>query len=181
MKKTFTTTLLIALCFITIGCTKTDVKNNTEQEETDTIEIIDEVEDMDVKETEINIEKVVYDWEGDLEDVTKGKTILGVNTEGTSSGFAQAVFNNTYTLQAVFEGLPDPEGTDFYEGWIVRREGSFNVISTGKASKIDGVYKNVYESEKDLSDHTFYVLTIEPDDGDPAPAEHILEGVLMRN
>ena len=173
MKKTLTTTLLTALCFITIGCTKTDVENNTEQiketEETNTIEIIEEGE------------KVVYDWEGDLEDVTKGKTILGVNTEGTSSGFAQAVFNNTYTLEAVFEELPDPEGTDFYEGWIVRREGGFNVISTGKASKIDGVYKNVYESEKDLSDHTFYVLTIEPDDGDPAPAEHILEGVLMRN
>jgi hypothetical protein len=32
MKKTLTTTLLIALCFITIGCTKTDVENDLEKE-----------------------------------------------------------------------------------------------------------------------------------------------------
>jgi len=32
MKKTITTTLLIALCFITIGCTKTDVENDLQSE-----------------------------------------------------------------------------------------------------------------------------------------------------
>lgn len=39
---------------------------------------------------------------------------------------------------------------------------------------------NTYSSGEDLTDHNFYVLTIEPDDGNPAPADHIVEGTLKR-
>lgn len=97
---------------------------------------------------------------------------------GTGIGEVKATFeNDTYTLSATFENLPDPEGTDFYEGWIVRNSPS-SVISTGVAEKENGVYTNMYSSGQDLTDHDFYVLTLEPDDGDPAPAAHILEGNL---
>jgi hypothetical protein len=100
---------------------------------------------------------------------------------GNATGIAQATFlNGNYTLVAVFDGLPDPEDTDFYEGWIVRRGEDQSVVSTGVISKENGVYKNTFTFEKDLADHDFYVVTIEPDDGDPAPADHILEGVLVK-
>ena len=79
-----------------------------------------------------------------------------------------------------FENLPNPVGTDFYEGWIVRKGLRFDVISSGRVEKVGGVYTNTYSSGQDLTDHDFYVLTIEPDDGDPAPAGHILEGTLSK-
>ena len=111
------------------------------------------------------------EYRADLEDVSGGN----------ATGIAQATFlEGNYTLVVVFDGLVDPEGSDFYEGWIVRQGENQSVVSTGVVSKKDGVYKNLFISEKDLSDHTFYVLTIEPDDGDPAPADHILEGTLVK-
>lgn len=108
-------------------------------------------------------------YSGDLSDVTGGD----------ASGFVQVEYEDgNYKLVAVFEDLPEPEGTDFYEGWVVRRGENKSVISTGKAEAPDGIYVNMFESTEDLRDHDYYVLTLEPDDGDPAPAEHILDGVI---
>lgn len=95
---------------------------------------------------------------------------------GNGEGIAQSVFSDgTYTLEVLFQELPEPEGSDFYEGWVVRKS-PLSVISTGKAEIQDLNYVNNFTSTEDLTDHTQYVLTLEPDDGDPAPAEHILEG-----
>ena len=124
---------------------------------------------------------IEYEYLGDLSDVTKGKTILSINTGGLSSGTAEAIFeNNTYKLKAEFKNLPELSNGNFYEGWVVRKGLRFSVLSTGKAEKIDGVYINTFESGIDLRDHDFYVLTIEPNDGDPAPADHILEGKMVK-
>jgi hypothetical protein len=111
-----------------------------------------------------------YDYVGTLKDVTGG------NSQGT----AKAVFvDGKYLLKVDLKFLPELQGTDFYEGWIVRKGVFFDVISTGKAIKAgDNEYINNYISEQDLTDHTFYVLTLEPDDGNPAPADHVLEGTL---
>ena len=98
---------------------------------------------------------------------------------GSASGSVVALFSaGQYNLNANFENLPEPEGTDFYEGWIVRKGIKFNVISTGKAVPEGGRYVNRFKSNENLLDHTFYVLTLEPDDGDPSPAKHILEGTM---
>jgi len=122
-----------------------------------------------------------YQYSGQLLDVTGGKTIRGVNTGGASSGVAKASFaDGTYSLLATFEDVPDPQGIDFYEGWVVRKGAEFHVLSTGRVKKIDGVYTNTYSSGEDLTDHDFYVLTLEPDDGNPAPADHIVEGTMTR-
>jgi hypothetical protein len=40
----------------------------------------------------------------------------------------------------------------------------------------DGMLVNHFTAESDISDHTFYVLTLEPRDNDPEAADHILEG-----
>jgi len=109
-----------------------------------------------------------YDYEGKLTDVSGG----------SSSGTARANYSEgNYTLLASFQSLPEPDGTDFYEGWVVRKS-PLSIISTGKAELDQGGYLNVYMSGQDLTDHDFYVLTLEPDDGDPAPAKHIVEGVM---
>ena len=124
---------------------------------------------MDAQEEGISaeeIEQMSYQYYGQLEDVSGG----------SSSGIVRATFEETYKMVATFENLPDPEGTDFYEGWIVIPGTS--VLSTGEAEKIGTEYVNEFRSTEDLTDHTFYVLTLEPDDGDPAPAKHILEGTM---
>jgi len=126
-------------------------------------------EDVMEKEEDV-IMKKIDDISGVLEDVSGGD----------ASGVAKAGFiDGGYTLVATFEGLTDPEGTDFYEGWIVRRGDDMNVISTGKVLEEETGYINHYTADENLLDHDFYIVTIEPDDGDPAPAVHILEGVMQ--
>ncbi len=114
-----------------------------------------------------------------LKNITSYFGELLSTSKGKANGIAQASFkNNQYQLVARFQDLPDLQGTDFYEGWIVRKGLKFDVISTGKATKENGEFINTYSTNIDLTDHDFYVLTLEPNDGDPAPAEHILEGTL---
>lgn len=154
----------------------------------DTVEMMmetDSVKDAMIKNMDdammIDIMEMTYDYSGQLADVTRGNDVRGINTGSSSYGVAMAIFKNTsYMLLATFENLPDPQGTDFYEGWVVRKGSKFSVISTGKITKVDGRYRNMYSSGKDLTDHTFYVLTIEPADNDPAPADHILEGTMIK-
>lgn len=119
-----------------------------------------------------------YQYSGALTDVTKGE-VTGINTWGEASGTAQASFENgVYSLLATFDSLPTPQGSDFYEGWVVRKQ-PFHFISTGRVDLSNGTYTNTYTSGENFTDHDFYVLTIEPDDGDPAPAEHIVEGTML--
>lgn len=103
-----------------------------------------------------------------------------VGVEGyTNSGTAVAKYNEVdgYQLFVTVKDLPDPEGTDFYEGWVFRKS-PLSVVSTGKLVKVDGQYQNEFSSDDDLIDHLQYVLTLEPDDGDPAPAVHVVEGPI---
>ncbi len=98
-------------------------------------------------------------------------------TGGEGFGIARSIFeNNQYTLVVEMGNLPEPSESYFYEGWVVRRGSELSVVSTGVVEKLDEKFVNVFKSATDLSDHDFYVLTLEPDDNDPAPAEHILEG-----
>ncbi len=100
-------------------------------------------------------------------------------TGGGSYGVARSAFlSGQYKLVVDMGGLPTPSEGYFYEGWIVRRGADMSVVSTGKAQVNGEGFVNVYLSSTNLADHDFYVLTLEPDDGDPAPAEHILEGTL---
>jgi hypothetical protein len=100
-------------------------------------------------------------------------------TGGNAYGLAYARVNNGQFQLVANMGLLDlPAENYFYEGWIVRRGKDVSVISTGRAVETTEGYINVFTSPEDLTDHAFYVLTLEPDDGDPSPAEHILEGII---
>lgn len=122
----------------------------------------------------------VFSATSQLQDVTEGKEIRGVTTSKDTIGYAGAYYrDNEYMLQASFENLSDPQGDDFYEGWAVRQS-PFAFISTGKLVKqSDGTYLNTFTSSTDYSAYDFYVLTLEPNDGNDAPADHILEGNIV--
>jgi hypothetical protein len=114
-------------------------------------------------------------FSADLVDVTEGNPVRGTQFDGNASGMFKIGFiGEMFAAEATFENLPDIEGTDFYEGWLVRTE-PFDFVSTGVVTKEGDQYVNRYLSEVDLSTYKKYVLTIEPDDGDPRPAEHVVE------
>ena len=113
-----------------------------------------------------------------LSDVTNGSFINGFTTQSLAKGSAEASYKEgTYTLSVSMEGLAHLTSDFFYEGWVVRKGDNLSVVSTGEAFlQADGSYMNRFESDADLTDHTTYVLTLEPRDDDPSPADHILDG-----
>lgn len=111
-----------------------------------------------------------------LENVTEWKTIRGVVFNDTETWSASNSTTETGNhVYAMFEYLPDAWPDNFYEGWIVRMSGWLSVLSTGELIMKDGVYVNDWSTIDNIDDHTFYVLTLEPRDNDPAPADHVLE------
>jgi hypothetical protein len=131
----------------------------------------------------IDLDKILdQDTETEVASVISkiSRSVLKNVTSGSGAGVVQATQSTTtYRLEAQFENLPELEDGFFYEGWIVRRNlANRSVLSTGPATKTIGGFTNIFTAEEKLFDHDFYVLTLEPDDGDPAPADHVLEGVL---
>lgn len=124
------------------------------------------------------IDEAPYTHSGILLDVTGGKDVRGINTGDAASGNAEArLVDGMYELKATIRNVPKPQGDDFYEGWVVRKF-PLSVVSTGRLIESPDGYENSFMSPKDLLDHGRYVLTLEPNDGDPAPAAHIVEGDL---
>lgn len=115
----------------------------------------------------INLERTYVIAES--EHVDTGKTHGAISASYTPS-------TNFYQLTGSFYDLPELEDGYFYEGWLIRNEGELSVVSTGALEDLGGgQFLDTFESEQDYTDHIQYVLTLEPDDGDPAPAEHVLE------
>lgn len=110
-------------------------------------------------------------------DITDWKEVRGIRTSDTKWYGKAGFTSNVYSLAVVFENLPEPQNWDFYEGWVVQKE-PFNFISTWRIEYKNGMQVNIFTSNKDYTNHDLYILTLEPDDGDPAPADHILEWVL---
>ncbi len=123
-------------------------------------------------------EEIVYKYSGELQDATDEKIIRHIDTGGAASGSVEVVLKDgVYTLSATFTGLQQPSGSDFYEGWIIN-ESTSELISVGQAAKSDDNYTISYNMGEDYSAYTKFVLTIEADDGESAPADHILEGII---
>jgi len=99
-----------------------------------------------------------------LEDVTGGQAI----------GTAWRQFSNDKFFHKVeVSGLLALEKGFFYEGWLVGDEGFF---STGRIGEETGKGVLYYKTDEDKSDFRGVVITLESEDGDSAPAEHVLEG-----
>ncbi len=106
-------------------------------------------------------------WVAELEDVSGG------NSKGTGyiSRGAKALSHE------VMAELPDPVGTDFYEGWLVQQTPTLKFFSTGEMVKEDdGSYSLSFQSERRYEDYNFVVITLETL-RDDVPEKHILEGL----
>ena len=109
-----------------------------------------------------------YDYYGTLSAVD------GSQTTG-EAGFSFT--DGNFLMAAQFEDLVDPQDGYFYEGWLVNpSNGEF--ISTGELSLATGAWMNTFSSNQDYTAYTKYVLTLEPRDDNPDPADHVAEGIL---
>lgn len=160
---------LVAIALIVVGVTFYLSNNNNEPQ----------VEQVSTSDTETpptipedTTTTLVYEANGTLEDVSSSGSI----------GQAEATYydDGTFELIAEFQNLAPTSNGDFYEGWLVN-QATKDFFSTGmvQSNPSQGTF-NEYTSNVDhVSDgYDFYVLTLEPDDGDPEPAKHIVEGKL---
>ena len=102
-------------------------------------------------------------------------------TGGSSTGEAWIVVKDGKTYhKAIAQDLPALTGGDFYEGWLTRDPASLGFFSTGEMifDESKKMWILEYEVEGDKSNYPGVVITLEPDDGDPGPAAHVLEGKL---
>ena len=117
-----------------------------------------------------------YQYQATLTDVTDAATLEGIKFAGDSDGMAYATIEGgMYKLYASFTNLPELPENLFYEGWIVG--GAEGIVSTGELKLVNGIFINEFTDERNMTDSKRYVLTLEPRDGDPAPAPgHVVEG-----
>jgi len=105
--------------------------------------------------------------------------MAGVN-EVPANGMTLAHFfdDRTFIHTIQLNITPAADGF-FYEGWLVSPDGS-EVVSTGHLTNHFGDTRHQlkYESERDLRAFAKVIVTLEPDDGDLSPAEHVVEGTL---
>lgn len=154
--------LMVAVAFMAYQSTQ----DNSVVEDTTS-----QTEDQEVSETPERV--AVYEAQAKLTDVT---------TASLASGDAGAKYydDGAYELVASFINLPDVTNGEFFEGWLVNPE-TTKFVSTGVVEYVsEGQVVNNFSATQDYQTqgYTFYVLTLEPDDDDPAPADHVLEGTL---
>lgn len=113
-------------------------------------------------------------------DVSKwSAAALADVTGGTRFGLAYTRFSGgVFTLIAKMGGLADLADGPTYHGWLVKRGDGMRVLDAGIVQKINEKFFIVYQSKENLSSYDFFVLTLEPNDGNNAPAEHFLEGSI---
>gem|GEM_PF-1654060 len=118
----------------------------------------------------------------DLPNVIGTQTIDGTTFSGLETGMASLITSAQGTsVYAIFDNLTALNANQFYEGWIVDTSGATPVPqSTGELEfDSNGDYVNHFTSTTNFEDHTLYVLTVEPRDGDPAPADHVVRGPVF--
>lgn len=102
----------------------------------------------------------------DLKDVSGG---------GTSGKAKKAFSDGKFYHKVEASGLGSLEKGFYYEGWLMKADGSY--ISTGRV-ETDAFGNGVlyYLASSDKSEYSKVAVTLEPEDGNPQPAKHILEG-----
>jgi len=102
----------------------------------------------------------------ELVDVTGG--------DSTGSG---TILRNNKLLHQIKANLPDPTGSNVYEGWLVKKQPKLMFISTGVLQKSEkGMYTLIFESDNLYEDYDFVVVT-EETVVDKTPEIHIIEGI----
>jgi hypothetical protein len=96
---------------------------------------------------------------------------------GNSSGKGYINRAKGLLMHRVVANLPDPRGSNFYEGWLVQQEPTLKFFSTGVMTKeANGLYLLIYESVNLYEGYNFVVITLETVK-DETPETHIIEGL----
>jgi len=93
---------------------------------------------------------------------------------GRAGGTAFRLYNTRFYLKLDLVSLILPEKGFYYEGWLVNPAGNYFSIGAVVPQAEGGVL--YYQSDEDKSGYTKIVVSLEPENNVPAPAEHILEG-----
>jgi hypothetical protein len=132
--------------------------------------------------TQEEVENILPDKDSPIVETSLFTTAPNVDLEdvsgGNSTGQAWIVINDGKIYhQVIAQDLPELTDEYFYEGWLVREKPSPDFFSTGKMvfDEQSKVWILNYETTDDKSDYSKVVITLEPDDDNPAPAKHILE------
>ncbi len=102
--------------------------------------------------------------------------INGVEGHSGSGEFGYSLKDANFVMLAKLNNLEELQGNNFYEGWLVNPTDK-KFISTGKLNNVSGNWTNTFSADVDYTSYTKYIVTLEPDDGDPAPAAHVAEGI----
>lgn len=176
-KKLFSLAIFVVVSVVLMGCGSEQESNleSTNQELDDTKEMVEQ-KVVEQKKIDKMTEEVVDEMDS-IFDGAQAVTLKDV-TGGNATGTGWIVVRDGKTHhRAVAENLPILQNGDFYEGWLVKAPVAGGFFSTGEM-KLDtktNQWVLNYETAGDKSDYKNIVITIEPDDGDPAPAKHILE------
>ncbi len=113
-----------------------------------------------------------------FEDLQRGAKVELLDVSGgTASGTAWTTQKNGKTYhRVVAKDMPVLEAGYFYEGWLVKNPALGQFFSTGEMTQeASGEWLLEYTHDSDVTDYEKVVITLEPNDGDPAPAAHIIE------
>lgn len=118
--------------------------------------------------------------EGSLAAIPQNITTTNLSdvTVGPSKGVATRSFASGKFVHTIAASLPALKNGEFYGAWLVRGkagDADYDFTSSGKFTKNGEEYDLKYESDKDLSDHSQVVVTLEKVD-DSLPEKHLLKG-----
>ena len=135
----------------------------------------------DSDETELQVaekESMLEDPQKDIKTHPEVKTAVLLDVSGgTSSGTGYVLRENGMLTHYVEASLPEPEGKNLYEGWLVKQSPELEFFSTGiMKSQVSGTYELTYENEQAREGFDFVVIT-EETVIDDTPEKHIIEGL----
>lgn len=103
-------------------------------------------------------------------EMTMLKDVSGGQVVGTGWRYFDG---NKFMQKIEASRLPAVGKGFYYEGWLVSDQGFFSI---GRMAEEEGTGRLYYATNKDKSEFKGAVVTLEPEDGNPAPDKHILEG-----
>ncbi|MDD5041614.1 MAG: anti-sigma factor [Candidatus Peribacteraceae bacterium] len=123
---------------------------------------------------------------GAVQDLRFGKEVffaygpISGTKEVPSNGLAKVhVFEKGVSLHTLQVNIALPKDGYFYEGWLLN-PATNERISTGHLKSLFGdVRHNLdHQEERDLREFTKVIITLEKDDGNPAPGTQVATGTL---
>lgn len=103
----------------------------------------------------------------------RGAVLVDVGAVGASGEAKTAFSDGKFYARLTISGLRMPEKGYYYEGWL--KNDDFLSLGRMELNQFgEGVL--YYTASIDRSDYSWVVVTLEPEDGDPAPAKAVLEG-----